>query len=764
MKKTAVPRVTTFILTCMLIVFIFPSLIMADFGLPVINIHLTDTTLEELNSGSKEIKYPGNGLVIKDSEDNIILDQSDVEIKGRGNTTWDREKKPYQVKFSKKQDIFLLGKSKKWVLLANYLDPTSLRNELAYTIAREVGIKGTTDGEFVWLAIDSNELGLYYLCHKASVGPESLDLKDSKGVLMELDQPYMDEDIDFYSTAGDHFNLKGAVSDDTGEQLLGVIAFEERWERLEAAARDKDWEGVCAEADVDSFARYYLISELSMNLDATLTSFFMYMDGPEDIIHAGPAWDYDMCFGNRWRLPTERLWCYKSLHSDVDPTSHILQELMDIPQFRDIAAQVWRTQMRSIVDTAVEGLEGKAAYIKEAAAADQLLWGGDDFEASLDQLASWTLAHADAMDNWFSPSAVLEDGDYYLKLGGLCLSADGLTEAVLPVRLTSTDDGYYTICSVDGESFLTDTTIPDEITGAPAFQRRLYTNAQKWKIQKKDDGFVFFSKDSGLYLCAGDGGLTAQYPGRGAADAAVFTLSASEDGRKQLVEAFIRRLYSCFFDRDVDEEGLETWSTKLGTGQPASSIVADITGSQEFLSKDITDLEHVRLLYRALLDREAGDSEVDVWVGVLNLGYTRKKIIEGVANSPEYRALCKQYGIVAGKYVSDDILDVHNEYTRYVARLYETILGRAYDEPGLREWVQHMADGATPQSVLQSFAGSEEFRNRGLSDSETVSALFMASVLREPTEDELTRFSRTLSASGIDMTVVLLADEYDMVR
>jgi hypothetical protein len=228
MKKTAVPRVTTFILTCMLIVFIFPSLIMADFGLPVINIHLTDTTLEELNSGSKEIKYPGNGLVIKDSEDNIILDQSDVEIKGRGNTTWDREKKPYQVKFSKKQDIFLLGKSKKWVLLANYLDPTSLRNELAYTIAREVGIKGTTDGEFVWLAIDSNELGLYYLCHKASVGPESLDLKDSKGVLMELDQPYMDEDIDFYSTAGDHFNLKGAVSDDTGEQLLGVIAFEER--------------------------------------------------------------------------------------------------------------------------------------------------------------------------------------------------------------------------------------------------------------------------------------------------------------------------------------------------------------------------------------------------------------------------------------------------------------------------------------------------------------------------------------------------------
>ena len=763
MKKAAVPRVTTFILTCMIMLICVPSLIMADFGLPVINIQLKGTTLEEINSGSKEIKYPGNGLVILDADDNIILDQDDVEVKGRGNTTWDRVKKPYQVKFSKKQDIFLLGKSKKWVLLANYMYPTFLRNELAFSIARKAGIKGTTDGEFVWLGFGPDELGLYYLCHKASVGSESLDLSDNLGVLLELDQPYMDEEIDFYSAAGDHFNLKDAVSDDVDEQLRGVKAFEERWNSLEAAARDKDWEKVCDEADVMSFARYYLLSELSMNLDATVTSFFMYMDGPDDTIHAGPAWDYDMCFGNMWKMPTQRLWCYNSLHTDVDPTSHILQELMDIPQFRSLTAQLWRTQMHPIVIEAIEGLKDKAEYIRAAVTADHLLWGENDFDSALAELSSWTLAHTDSMDNWFSGSAVIDDGEYYLVSEGLCLSADGLADSFVPVRLTLADDGYYTITSGDGELFLTGSTVPDEVYGTPVFQRRMYTNSQKWKAQTADSGVRFFNKDSGLYLCIVDGVLTEQYPGKNAVDAAVFTLGSPDDDNV-LVNSFVRRLYSCFFGRNVDDEGLRTWSNNLIMGQPASKIVADITGSQEFLSKDISDDEHVRLLYRALLDREAADTEVSIWTDVLEHGYTRRKIIEGVANSVEYRALCKAYGIVAGKYISDDILDVHNDYARFVIRLYDSLLDRRFDEYGLRAWVQHLSDGVPHQRVLISFACSGEFKNRNMSDSDKVRALFWAALLREPTEDELVRYIQSMRMAGTELTVLLLTKEYGIVR
>ena len=45
-----------------------------------------------------------------------------TEIRGRGNSTWSQPKKPYRLKLDKKTDLLGMGKSKHWVLLANYLD------------------------------------------------------------------------------------------------------------------------------------------------------------------------------------------------------------------------------------------------------------------------------------------------------------------------------------------------------------------------------------------------------------------------------------------------------------------------------------------------------------------------------------------------------------------------------------------------------------------------------------------------------------------
>ncbi len=59
-------------------------------------------------------------------------------IKLRGNSTMGYPKKPYRIKFDKKQDVLGLGKAKSWVLLADYLDPSSLRNQIAYNLADRV--------------------------------------------------------------------------------------------------------------------------------------------------------------------------------------------------------------------------------------------------------------------------------------------------------------------------------------------------------------------------------------------------------------------------------------------------------------------------------------------------------------------------------------------------------------------------------------------------------------------------------------------------
>ena len=64
-----------------------------------------------------------------------------MQLKGRGNTTFLKEKMPFQIKFPEKVDLFGMGKSKKWILLANYYDSTEVRNSVAFYIERLLGEK-----------------------------------------------------------------------------------------------------------------------------------------------------------------------------------------------------------------------------------------------------------------------------------------------------------------------------------------------------------------------------------------------------------------------------------------------------------------------------------------------------------------------------------------------------------------------------------------------------------------------------------------------
>ncbi len=59
-------------------------------------------------------------------------------IKLRGNTTMGYDKKPYRIKFDKKQDVLGMGSAKSWVLLAGYLDPSFVRNQATFLFADDL--------------------------------------------------------------------------------------------------------------------------------------------------------------------------------------------------------------------------------------------------------------------------------------------------------------------------------------------------------------------------------------------------------------------------------------------------------------------------------------------------------------------------------------------------------------------------------------------------------------------------------------------------
>ena len=117
--------------------------------IPKINIELNEISLEEIKAGSKDQKYEGNKVDIYDNGSTYQYEE--VEIKGRGNTTWEQVKKPYQIKFSQRVDLLNLGKNKKWVLLANYYDTTFLRNDIALLLTEILEMQYNHRGEFVEL-------------------------------------------------------------------------------------------------------------------------------------------------------------------------------------------------------------------------------------------------------------------------------------------------------------------------------------------------------------------------------------------------------------------------------------------------------------------------------------------------------------------------------------------------------------------------------------------------------------------------------------
>ena len=140
-----------------------------------LDIFLKDVAIEEINANAKDIKYPGNTVTVTINDKTTSYD--DVEVKGRGNTTWTKIKKPYQIKFSEKTDLFGHGTTKKWILLANYLDQTHLRNDIAFYLADLLDDSYNYQGDPIELYIDNRYNGLYYLVKKISADKAGVDLK-----------------------------------------------------------------------------------------------------------------------------------------------------------------------------------------------------------------------------------------------------------------------------------------------------------------------------------------------------------------------------------------------------------------------------------------------------------------------------------------------------------------------------------------------------------------------------------------------------------
>ena len=141
--------------------------------LPVLYINTDDgepiTSKEEYKSGDLYIQ---NNTAVGSA----VYDGA-LSIKGRGNSTWNWAKKPYRIKLDKKTDLFGMGKNKNWVLLANYLDESLLRNTTAFRLSEELGLVTMST---VWtdVVLNGEYAGNYQLCEQIRVDAGRIEVFD----------------------------------------------------------------------------------------------------------------------------------------------------------------------------------------------------------------------------------------------------------------------------------------------------------------------------------------------------------------------------------------------------------------------------------------------------------------------------------------------------------------------------------------------------------------------------------------------------------
>lgn len=195
-----------------------------------------------------------------------------------------------------------MPKHKRWVLLANYFDKSSLRTEAAFYLGRQSEALGytprTTYIEFVF---NGKHKGIYQVTEQLKIDDNRVDVGDD-GFLMEIDNRAGEDPEDIYFRIP-HIPRPIVIKDPDvvvgDENYNYLINFMTQADAVLFSSDylDKD-NGYKKYIDINSFVDWYLVNEITKNNDAIFwTSCYMNLSRGGKL-KMGPLWDFDLALGN----------------------------------------------------------------------------------------------------------------------------------------------------------------------------------------------------------------------------------------------------------------------------------------------------------------------------------------------------------------------------------------------------------------------------------------------------------------------------------
>lgn len=215
------------------------------------------------------------------------------------------------------KSLFGLPKESDWVLYAPYTDKTLMRNFMAYTLSRNLG-HWAANCRFVEVILNGKYVGVYVFMekikrNKGRVNIPKMEKTDETGdavtggYIFSLDK----EPNGWFSqylppnAAGNQrpqFSYIYPKPDDINNaQKTYIRSFVDSFENALHGNNFQDPQnGVRKFAELNSFMDYFIVNEVSRNVDGYRLSSYFYKNrnSTDRKIYAGPVWDYDLAFRN----------------------------------------------------------------------------------------------------------------------------------------------------------------------------------------------------------------------------------------------------------------------------------------------------------------------------------------------------------------------------------------------------------------------------------------------------------------------------------
>ena len=368
-------------------------------------------SMSNVNS-DKSISESGQ-LVAIDYDGSVSYDNKLDSIKGRGNTTWKLDKKPYNIKLAKKTALLGMDKNKKWCLLANAQEHSTVRNVFMYDLANEVGLDYSPESRFVDLYANGEYLGTYQLTQKVEAGDGDLvDITDleantedavatgtgTKDVDLEemygnqkyssngrtaYKIPYNPDDItggylmefvvsideasSFTTKGGQCVNMKNPEYCSV-EQINYIADFMQDLENALYSSTGYNSKGkhYTEYIDIKSAAIMYILQEFSVNIDGGISSCYFYKDSDltgDGKVHASPCWDFDVSLGNLTnekdgvKMTSYDKWFIKNSYR-YSRTRTIFSQLCQHDDFMTEVEKLWKEEFVPALSIAMGSSKG----------------------------------------------------------------------------------------------------------------------------------------------------------------------------------------------------------------------------------------------------------------------------------------------------------------------------------------------------------------------------------------------------------------------